>query len=108
MHAPVYTSATLIGKQLPFLAVALSFDARSRGPAMPRETSADATVMLSIRVSPEMKRRLSAIAAETGLTIQSIGRQALEIELTAREEMLVGRAEREERIRRRVRSGEAH
>jgi predicted DNA-binding protein len=64
--------------------------------------------MLSLRVPPELKQRLAAVAAESGVTIQSIGRQALEIELAVREEMLVGKAEREELIRRRVRSGEAH
>jgi len=109
MHAPVYTTGTVTGQQLALLAVALPLRTPRRGPVLPHHpSSVEETIMLSLRVPPELKQRLAAVAAESGVTIQSIGRQALEIELAVREEMLVGKAEREELIRRRVRSGEAH
>ena len=109
MPKPVYRIGFVVGKQFVVMASALPSRLSSRELASPRAVpSVEETVMLLLRVPPELKPRLMTVATELGVTIQSIGRVALEIELQAREEMLIGGAEREEEIRRRVRSGEAH
>lgn len=76
---------------------------------MIRESATDDnTVMLSLRVPTALKDRLASISAEAGVTIQSIGRRALEVELEAREALIIDAAKREASIRERVRTGEAH
>ena len=64
--------------------------------------------MLSLRVPAELKDRLALVSAAAGVTIQAIGRRALEVELEAREALLSDAAEREASIRERVRAGQAH
>lgn len=64
--------------------------------------------MLSLRVPTALKDRLASVSADAGVTIQSIGRRALEVELEAREALLVDAAEREASIRQRVRGSRAH
>lgn len=76
---------------------------------MIRESATDdETVMLSLRVPTALKDRLAAVSAEAGVTIQSIGRRALEVELEARQALLDDATEREASIRERVRTGQAH
>lgn len=76
---------------------------------MIRESASDAeTVMLSLRVPTALKDRLASVSAEAGVTIQAIGRRALEVELEAREALLNDATEREASIRERVRAGQAH
>ena len=76
---------------------------------MSRESATDdETVMLSLRVPTTLKDRLASMSAQSGATIQSIGRRAIEVELGMREALLLDAAEREASIRDRVRSGQAH
>lgn len=76
---------------------------------MIRESATDdETVMLSLRVPAALKDRLAAVSAEAGVTIQSIGRRALEVELEARQALLDDATEREASIRERVRAGQSH
>ncbi len=72
------------------------------------DRSGEEPVMLSLRVPAALRDRLSAVAGQAGVTIQSIGRRALEVELETREAMLVDAVEREAEIRGRVRSEVAH
>lgn len=68
----------------------------------------DETVMLSLRVPTALKNRLASVSAEAGVTIQSIGRRALEVELETREALIHDAAEREASIRERVRADQPH
>jgi len=51
---------------------------------------------------------LATASAEAGVTIQSIARRALEVELEARQALLDEAAQREASIRERVRAGQPH
>lgn len=64
--------------------------------------------MLSLRVPTALKDRLAAVSAEAGVTIQAIGRRALEVELEAREALLDDATKREASIRERVRASQLH
>lgn len=64
--------------------------------------------MLSLRVPAELKDRLALVSAAARVTIQSICRRALELELEAREALPPDAASREASIRERVLAGQAH
>ena len=66
--------------------------------------SDDETVMLSLRVPVALKNRLASLSSESGATIQSIGRRAIEIELETREAVLAKALALEPEIRNRIRS----
>lgn len=59
-------------------------------------------VMLSLRIPVGLRDRLVTVATESGVTIQSIGRRALELEVTACEALLEDARDREVMIRERL------
>ena len=109
MQTYVYTAATVPCNAEGRVQVFCSNCSCVKVPDVIRESDGDGeTVMLSLRVPTALKQRLASVSAEAGVTIQSIGRRALEVELETREALLDDAAEREASIRERVRAGRAH
>lgn len=109
MQTYVYTTATVRCNAMGRVQVSCSSCSCVKVPGVIRESASDdETVMLSLRVPTALKDRLATVSAEAGVTIQSIGRRALEVELEARQALLDDAAAREASIRERVRAGQPH
>ena len=109
MQTYVYTTCRLPGKAGLVGAGSRRCSFRARECSVTGESATDdETVMLCLRVPAALKTRLTSMSMEAGVTIQSIGRRAIEIELDTREAMAADAAEREVAIRERIRSTGSH
>lgn len=98
MHEPVYMIGFVVGKHFVMSASVMPSRllAKHVSPAVAGH-GVEETVTRSLRPPPSSKERLTMVAAESDMIGQSIDPQARrDIELLAREEMLIGKAEREE------------
>lgn len=109
MQTHVYTTCMVLGKAGLVGAGSRRCSFCARECSVTTDSVADdEAVMLCLRVPAALKERLATVSNEAGVTIQSIGRRAIEAELDARDALLADAAKREPEIRDRVRSALAH